>query len=298
MCDVTCREPGARRRRDQPHAHRPRSGVPAFEITVSDGTGSASRCSPAGATSAASSTAGRSCSRAWPTTSTASPSCSTRPTRCCRTPTSDRHGTATHAAQLRRRRASAHRRFAVVGDQHDHLVADAQHGVAARARSGGPRAARPRPWRRAGSRARRSPCRRPASRRQGDLGEPGLAALERQQPHERADGHRLLHQPGDQVRRADRRRRRPTISLNIHSFFGLLTRATTRGTANSCLASSETTRLSSSSPVTAATTSACASPALFSDADVAAVAAIHVHADSDRAAARPRSTTSGRCRRS
>ena len=48
----------------------------------------------------------------------------------------------------------------------------------------------------------------------------------------------------------------PHISLNIHSFFGLLTRATTRGTANSCLASSEITRLSSSSPVTAATTSA------------------------------------------
>ncbi len=41
----------------------------------------------------------------------------------------------------------------------------------------------------------------------------------------------------------------PHISLNIHSFFGLLTRATTRGTPNSCLASSEMTRLSSSSPV-------------------------------------------------
>ena len=49
----------------------------------------------------------------------------------------------------------------------------------------------------------------------------------------------------------------PHWSLNIHSFFGLLTRATTRGTPNSCLASSETTRLSSSSPVTAATMSAC-----------------------------------------
>ena len=31
----------------------------------------------------------------------------------------------------------------------------------------------------------------------------------------------------------------PHISLNIHSFFGLFTRATTRGTPNSCLASSE-----------------------------------------------------------
>ena len=39
-------------------------------------------------------------------------------------------------------------------------------------------------------------------------------------------------------------------------FLGLLTLATTRGTANSCLASSEMTRLSSSSPVAATTTSA------------------------------------------
>src|SRR5262245_49734525 len=52
----------------------------------------------------------------------------------------------------------------------------------------------------------------------------------------------------------------PQFSLNIHSFFGLLTRATTRGTANSCLASRLMTRLSSSSPVTAATTSASAMP--------------------------------------
>ena len=51
------------------------------------------------------------------------------------------------------------------------------------------------------------------------------------------------------------------MSLNIHSLLGLFTRATTRGTPNSCLASNEITRLSSSSPVTAATTSASAAPA-------------------------------------
>ena len=58
----------------------------------------------------------------------------------------------------------------------------------------------------------------------------------------------------------------PHISLNIHSFLGLLTRATTRGTPNSCLASSAVTRLSSSSPVTAATTSASVQPAAASAA--------------------------------
>src|SRR5690606_17449551 len=46
----------------------------------------------------------------------------------------------------------------------------------------------------------------------------------------------------------------PQLSSNSHWFFGLFTRATTRGTANSCLASRLMTRLSSSSPVTAATT--------------------------------------------
>ena len=53
----------------------------------------------------------------------------------------------------------------------------------------------------------------------------------------------------------------PHISLNIHSFFGLFTRATTRRVPNSCLASREITRLSSSSPVTDATTSASSQPA-------------------------------------
>jgi hypothetical protein len=47
----------------------------------------------------------------------------------------------------------------------------------------------------------------------------------------------------------------PQASSNIHSFRGLLTRATVRGTPNSVLASSETTRLALSSPVAATTTS-------------------------------------------
>ena len=63
----------------------------------------------------------------------------------------------------------------------------------------------------------------------------------------------------------------PQLSLKSHWFFGWLTRATTRGTANSCLASSEITRLSSSSPVAATTTSTVASPAASSDDDLAGV---------------------------
>jgi len=47
----------------------------------------------------------------------------------------------------------------------------------------------------------------------------------------------------------------PHISSNIHSFFGLLTRATVFGTANSVRAMSERTRLALSSPVAATTTS-------------------------------------------
>ena len=53
----------------------------------------------------------------------------------------------------------------------------------------------------------------------------------------------------------------PHCSVNSHSFLGWLTRASTRGTANSCFASSDVTRLSSSSPVAATTTSACFSSA-------------------------------------
>ncbi|MNW57280.1 hypothetical protein D3C74_350720 [compost metagenome] len=47
----------------------------------------------------------------------------------------------------------------------------------------------------------------------------------------------------------------PHDSSNIHSFLGLLTRATVRGTPNSVLASSDTTRLTLSSPVAATITS-------------------------------------------
>ena len=47
----------------------------------------------------------------------------------------------------------------------------------------------------------------------------------------------------------------PHDSLNSHSFLGWFTRATTRSTPNSVLASSDTTRLTLSSPVAAITTS-------------------------------------------
>ena len=47
----------------------------------------------------------------------------------------------------------------------------------------------------------------------------------------------------------------PHCSVNSHSFSARFTRATTRGTANSVLASSDTTRLTLSSPVAATTTS-------------------------------------------
>ena len=56
----------------------------------------------------------------------------------------------------------------------------------------------------------------------------------------------------------------PQASSNIHSFLGLLTRATVRGTPNSVLASSESTRLTLSSPVAATTTSQSARPASLS----------------------------------
>ncbi len=53
----------------------------------------------------------------------------------------------------------------------------------------------------------------------------------------------------------------PQASSNIHSFLGLLTRATVRGTPYSVLASSDTTRLTLSSPLAATTTSQSARPA-------------------------------------
>src|SRR5690606_11391094 len=47
----------------------------------------------------------------------------------------------------------------------------------------------------------------------------------------------------------------PQASSNIHSFLGLLTRATVRGTAYSVFARNDTTRFALSSPVAATTTS-------------------------------------------
>ena len=58
------------------------------------------------------------------------------------------------------------------------------------------------------------------------------------------------------IRGVDTATSTPQASSNIHSFFGLFTRATVRGTPNSVLASSEMTRLALSSPVAATTTSA------------------------------------------
>ena len=83
----------------------------------------------------------------------------------------------------------------------------------------------------------------------------------------------------------------PQLSLKSHWFLGWLTRATTRGTANSCLASSEITRLSSSSPVAATTTSTVASPAASSEDTSQASAATQVTSSVGRS----RSTSSGSC---
>src|SRR5665811_1941671 len=57
----------------------------------------------------------------------------------------------------------------------------------------------------------------------------------------------------------------PQASSNSHSFLGLFTRATVRGTPNSVLARSDTTRLALSSPVAATTTSQSARPASCSE---------------------------------
>ncbi len=83
----------------------------------------------------------------------------------------------------------------------------------------------------------------------------------------------------------------PQLSLKSHWFLGWLTRATTRGTANSCLASSEMTRLSSSSPVAATTTSTVARPAASSEDTSQASAATQVTSRVGRS----RSTRSGSC---
>lgn len=57
------------------------------------------------------------------------------------------------------------------------------------------------------------------------------------------------------IRGVDTATSTPHDSSNIHSFFGLFTRATVRGTPNSVLASSDTTRFTLSSPVAATMTS-------------------------------------------
>ena len=122
---------------------------------------------------------------------------------------------------------------------------------------------------------------------EGDLDQPRQAAFEAQDLDELADAHRLLDQRGDQVG-VDTKRSTPQFSVNIHSFFGWLTRAMTRGIPNSCLASSETTRLSSSSPVAATSTSHVLEPGLAERRDLAGVADVPLDA---RRRAWPRSTT-------
>ena len=63
----------------------------------------------------------------------------------------------------------------------------------------------------------------------------------------------------------------PQASSNIHSFLGLLTRATVRGTPYSVFASSDTTRLTLSSPVAATTTWHSCRPASSQRGDLAGV---------------------------
>ncbi len=67
----------------------------------------------------------------------------------------------------------------------------------------------------------------------------------------------------------------PQFSPKSHSLRGSLTRATTRRTANSVLASSDTTRLTLSSPVAAITTSQLSSPASSSEPSSQASACTH-----------------------
>ena len=73
--------------------------------------------------------------------------------------------------------------------------------------------------------------------------------------------------------------------------WGWLTRATTRGTANSCLASREMTRLSSSSPVAATTTSTADNPTWCSSDTSQASATNHFTSRVGRSSA----TRSGSC---
>src|SRR4051812_428811 len=67
----------------------------------------------------------------------------------------------------------------------------------------------------------------------------------------------------------------PQASSNIHSFLGLLTRATVRGTPYSVFASRDTTRFTLSSPVAATTTWHSCSPASSSEVTSQASASSH-----------------------
>ena len=111
----------------------------------------------------------------------------------------------------------------------------------------------------------RSPRRRASPRRgsprRGGRCRPRTAAAGRGDPTETASSTSAVSSCG-----VDTETSTPQLSLNSHWFFGWLTRAITRGTANSCLASSEITRLSSSSPVAATTTSTVARPAASREA--------------------------------
>ena len=142
--------------------------------------------------------------------------------------------------------------------------------------------ARGRRWR---SRPPGSP--RPGSPRPGGRCPPGTGAAGPGEPTETASSTRAVRSWG-----VDTETSTPQLSLNSHWFFGWLTRATTRGTANSCLASREITRLSSSSPVAATTTSTVASPAASSEAHLAGVGG---HPGDVRARPRSRATSSGSC---
>ena len=73
------------------------------------------------------------------------------------------------------------------------------------------------------------------------------------------------------IRGVDTATSTPHASSNIHSFFGLFTRATVRGTPYSVLASSETTRLTLSSPVAATTTWQSLQAGLLQGGDLAGV---------------------------
>ena len=84
----------------------------------------------------------------------------------------------------------------------------------------------------------------------------------------------------------------PLPGVNIQAFEGSFTRATTRGTENSILASIAMTRFTSSLPVTAANTSAMCTPARSSASGFAALSSMMVQSGHVRLR---RSTASGRC---